>query len=164
MNPRGILLYCLRAALFAAAVCTVYALLCHWRGRKPSPGRLLCVAYLAALIEITVLRGGVDWAAVFTGERAVPQIVPLRTTLGELRSGVWAFTYHTLGNLLWFAPLGLLLRRRKPWRALLAGAALSAAIELAQYLLLTGTTDIDDLLLNALGALLGWTMGRLIKG
>ena len=44
---------------------------------------------------------------------------------------------------------------------LLSGAGLSICIELMQYLLMTGVTDVDDVLLNALGALLGWGLARL---
>ena len=46
--------------------------------------------------------------------------------------------------------------------ALLAGAGTSVCIELMQYLLMTGVTDVDDVLLNALGALLGWSLARLM--
>ena len=164
MSPQGILLYSLRAAIFAAAVCAVYALVCGLRRRALSRMRLLGIAYIAALIEITVLRGGVNWTQVFAGGRAQPQLVPLLTTLGTLGSeSLWSFIYHTMGNVIWFVPLGLMLRGTKPWTALLAGAAFSAGIELMQFLLMTGAADMDDILLNALGALLGWGIGRLWK-
>lgn len=164
MSIRGILFYTLRAAVFAAAVCAAYALICKLRKRKAGWARLLGVAYIAALIQITVIRGGVDWARVFAGGRATPQLVPLLTTLGTLGGeSWWSFVYHTMGNVIWFAPLGLMLRRRKPGTALMAGAILSAGIELGQFLLMTGMTDIDDVILNALGALLGWGIGRLFK-
>ena len=52
-------------------------------------------------------------------------------------------------------------RERSAWAALLAGAGLSAAIELMQYLLMTGVTDVDDVLMNVLGALTGWLLARL---
>ena len=162
MSIQGVIFYTLRAAIFAAAVCAVYALICKLRKRKIRWLRLLGIAYLAALIQITVIRGGADWARIFAGGRARPQLVPLRTTLATLRSeSWWSFVYHTMGNVVWFAPLGLMLRRRKPWTALLAGALLSACIELSQFLLMTGATDIDDIILNALGALAGWGIARL---
>ena len=161
MSIRGIALYTLRAAAFAVVVCAIYALICRLRGRKLRWGRLLSIAYLAALIQITVLRGGADWARVLSGGRNLPQLIPLRTTILELRGGAWSFIYHTVGNLIWFLPLGWLARWRKPWTALLAGAGMSALIELMQFLLMTGVTDIDDVIFNALGALAGWTVARL---
>ena len=162
MSIRGIVIYTLRAAIFAASVCAIYALVCRLRGHRLRWERLLAVAYFAALVQITVLRGGVDWARVLAGGRGIPQLIPLRTTLSELRGGLWRFIYHTVGNLSWFAPLGLMLRRKGPGTALLAGAGMSAMIELMQFLLRTGVTDIDDVIFNALGALLGWAIGRLV--
>lgn len=164
MSIQGIAFYTLRASAFAAAVCAVYALICKLRGRRIGWMRLLGIAYLAALIQITVIRGGADWARVLAGGRAQPQLIPLRTTLGTLRSeSWWSFVYHTMGNVVWFVPLGLMLRKRKPGAALLAGALLSAGIELGQYLLMTGMTDIDDVILNALGALAGWGIARIFR-
>ena len=156
-----ILFYSLRAAAFAAVVCALYALVCAVRGRKLRPGRLASLAYLAALIQITVIRGGVNWAQVLTATRDAPRMVPLQTTMEELRAGAWPLIYHVVGNLAWFVPLGVLLRRKNALAALLAGAGASVCIELMQYLLMTGVTDVDDVLFNALGALLGWALARL---
>ena len=162
MRLTGILIYCLRAASFAAVVCALYALINWMRGRRVRPGRLVALAYLAALIQITVIRGGVDWTQVLTATRDAPQLLPLRTTLEELRAGAWPLIYHVVGNLAWFVPLGVLLRRRSGLVALLAGAGASICIELMQYLLMTGMSDVDDVLLNALGALMGWGLARLM--
>ena len=161
MSLSGILIYCLRAATFAAVVCGLYALVCWLRGRKLRPGRLVALAYLAALVQITVIRGGVDWAQLMTATRNAPRLVPLQTTLEELRAGAWPLIYHVVGNLIWFVPLGALLRKRSAFTALLTGVGISFCIELMQYLLMTGVTDVDDVLLNALGALLGWALARL---
>ena len=162
MSLTGILIYCLRAATFAAVVCALYALVCRLRGRRVRPGRLVALAYLAALIQITVIRGGVDWTQVLTAARNAPRLLPLQTTLEELRAGAWPLIYHVVGNLVWFVPLGALLRKKNALVALLAGAGASLCIELMQYLLMTGVTDVDDVLINALGALLGWALSRLM--
>ena len=78
--------------------------------------------------------------------------------------GAWPFIYHAIGNAAWFTPLGALLALRRPrrpaWIALAAGAALSLTVECAQLLLGTGIPDVDDVLYNALGALLGWLAAR----
>jgi glycopeptide antibiotics resistance protein len=162
MGFRGIALYTGRAFLFALAVAGVWALILRLRGKPVTWGRLWPAFYLAALVEITVLRGGADWGGLLTAARESAQWVPLRTTLGELRLGAWPFAYHVLGNLLWFLPLGLMLRRGPAWRTLLLGALLSASIECLQWLLMTGMPDIDDVLLNACGALAGWLLFRSI--
>lgn len=163
MNFQGIALYSGRALAFAALVCLLYGAYCLLRKKKLHFGHLLAIGYLAALIQITVLRGGVDWQKVLEGARTMPQLVPLKTTVGEAKSGLWPLVYHTAGNMGWFVPLGMLMRKKKWLHALLAGAILSAGIELMQYLLMTGMTDIDDVILNALGTLMGWRLIRCIK-
>jgi glycopeptide antibiotics resistance protein len=68
-----------------------------------------------------------------------------------------------LGNILLFVPLGFLLpllwKRFSPLATVLTGAALSFAIETVQFF--TGrAADIDDFILNTLGALLGCCIFR----
>ena len=163
MGFAGIALYTARAAVFALAVGGLYALLCLVFRRKLRFARLAGLMYVAALVQITVLRGGVDWRALADGNRAFPQLIPLKTTLAEAKGGLWPLIYHTVGNLIWFVPLGVLLRSKKAGCALISGLLLSAGIELSQYLLMTGATDIDDVILNALGALAGWALAHIIK-
>ena len=123
---------------------------------------LLTVVYIAMVLEIIGLRLGLQAIRPLT---RMPNLIPLRTTLAEWRLGRGAFIYHVFGNLLWFVPLGLLLPRLRPgchwYHALVAGAALSMAMECLQLLLGTGMPDVDDMLLNASGALLGYGLFRL---
>lgn len=160
MSPAGIALYCARALGFAAVVCGVWMLTMRLRGRKIRMHTFWAVAYLSALVEITVIRGGASLSALREGGRIAPQLIPLHTMIEEWRAGVWPMLYHTLGNLAWFVPMGLLCVRKRLWVALGLGAAASAGIEMMQYLLASGTPDVDDIILNALGAALGWAMGR----
>ena len=115
--------------------------------------------YLAALVEIIALRFGRPAA------RVAPQLVPAHDAGTVARRGVAVF-YHVVGNLTWFMPLGLLLPMLRPsarWRqALLVGAGLSLLVEGYQFLFGTAP-DVDDLLLNALGTLLGYGLSRLIR-
>jgi glycopeptide antibiotics resistance protein len=64
-----------------------------------------------------------------------------------------------------FVPLGLLLAAaavRFPV-ALLIGLLLSAAIEVSQYLVQVGrTSDVNDLITNTTGTVLGWAVGAAI--
>lgn len=73
---------------------------------------------------------------------------------------------NLLGNIILFVPLGLfppLLWNgmRRLWKTALLAAGVMAAIELLQMLLLVGTCDVDDLILNVLGAALGYGLFRL---
>ncbi|MHB8074055.1 VanZ family protein [Desulfosporosinus fructosivorans] len=70
-------------------------------------------------------------------------------------------------NILLFIPLGSMLpfiwkKYEVLWKTALSGITLSLIIELSQ--LFNGRiTDIDDLLMNTLGALIGWVIFRLLK-
>lgn len=72
-----------------------------------------------------------------------------------------------IGNMLVFLPLGffpaLLFRKARWWRSVLIGGGISTFVEFGQFFLMR-QSDIDDVLLNALGALLGyWTFLLLRK-
>jgi glycopeptide antibiotics resistance protein len=163
MSLHGIAVFTLRAAGFAAIVCGVYTLILRIRGRRLSVGRLLSVFYISSLIEITVLRGGIAWNGLFDAERPMVQWMPFKTTLDEFKSGTWPFIYHVIGNLAWFIPLGLIMRRKSTWMALLAGILISVAIECLQWVFMTGMTDIDDVIINTGGTLTGYLLSRRIQ-
>ncbi len=164
MSLGGILNYTGRAARFALILSATWAalrILWLWRkGERPDWRRearsLAFVFYAAALTEIIALRGG-------PGDRRELQWTPFSTILGSLSTGPWAFIYHMMGNAIWFVPLGMFLWRKGPLRAAITGAAISTILETLQWLLKTGVTDIDDILINALGALIGWLMMYLLS-
>ena len=66
---------------------------------------------------------------------------------------------NILGNVLIFMPLGFYLSLLHPKGTVLFHTALvmafSAAAELLQYLFMVGASDIDDVILNTLGGLIG---------
>ena len=71
------------------------------------------------------------------------------------------------GNILMFIPLGFLLPKVFPKcatlpRVLLATAAIITVVELLQLFTLVGSCDIDDLILNVLGAAMGYWLHKLI--
>jgi glycopeptide antibiotics resistance protein len=70
-------------------------------------------------------------------------------------------------NVLLFVPFGLALtlrgRRVPAWRVALASLAFSVGIELTQGLAGNGrSADITDVLMNTLGGVCGWVLGRLV--
>ena len=167
MGLRGILRYTGSALVAALIACGLWLMLRRLRGRRGFARRdglrLLLAGYLAAVAQIIALRIGLQPVRWLGGlEKLKP--VPLRTTLETWKMGAWPFPYNLLGNLGWFVPLGALLAWMKPkwrpWRALAAGALLSLTLETAQLLLGTGFPDVDDVLLNALGALAGFALIR----
>ena len=65
------------------------------------------------------------------------------------------------GNVAVFVPLGIFLPRlwrpmRKIWLFLPALVLVIAAVEGIQYVTLLGVCDVDDLILNTAGGLIGW--------
>lgn len=80
---------------------------------------------------------------------------PLRPHL--IRIGV----VNLLGNIFMFLPLGffppvIVPQLDRLWKVLLAAFLLMALVEFLQMLLLVGTFDVDDLILNLAGTALGW--------
>jgi glycopeptide antibiotics resistance protein len=72
---------------------------------------------------------------------------------------------NLLGNLLGFAPIGFLLPLlmplfRKGLYVLLAGFFLSLSFEITQLVLGLGIFDVDDLILNTAGCLMGYWLFR----
>lgn len=120
---------------------------------------VLFFVYLALLIWAVMWK--LEWPSVGGGVRNVKLTPFVEASNGDGASQpmeVW-------GNFLLFVPLGVYLSLLAPtwsrWRlAGLAGLALlavglSAGLEIAQYVLAVGRTDITDVIVNAAGAVVG---------
>ena len=63
-------------------------------------------------------------------------------------------------NVVVFVPVGLLLgiaiKDIRWWHALLTGVCLSVSIEILQFVFLKGFSELDDVMHNTLGGLLGF--------
>ena len=75
---------------------------------------------------------------------------------------------NVFGNIALFVPIGLLLPlifswTRRFYRIILISFLLSVSMELFQYLWGTGAADIDDILLNVMGGLIGYMVYILLK-
>lgn len=125
--------------------------------------RLVLGAWLLGGLFITLLP-----AHPAPGQVVEDNFIPFRTIaiyLGNPESGFWV--RQAVGNLLFLLPLGLLgpialPRLDRWWRVLLVAAALSLAIEIAQLWIPDRAFDVDDLLLNVLGAALGYATFTLV--
>ncbi|HEX2053569.1 MAG TPA: VanZ family protein [Actinomycetota bacterium] len=91
-------------------------------------------------------------------------LIPLHPLWTALTGSVDATRVATLfgANVVLFVPLGILLPLRWPrlnngWVVVLVSAVLSGAIETLQYFMDRGrVTQLDDVIFNTLGGLLGW--------
>jgi hypothetical protein len=125
-------------------------------------------AWRVSLAEVGIVYGTVPpvWLILLPGDEdgAVVSLVPLRDLLTVLTGGPLTVTVQIVGNLLVFAAFGLLGPVR--WRiglrqVLVLAASASATLEILQYVLDLGrVTDLDDVVLNAGGAVLAATVSR----
>jgi len=97
------------------------------------------------------------------------RLIPFRTIWDCFQQGGWVWMVNILGNLAAFVPLGFLLAESRPeldqaGKVVLCSFLLSAFIEALQLASGQRIADIDDVLLNSLGGLLGFGMCRLFRG
>lgn len=129
---------------------------------------VLFVLYGLLLLQLLLLRD-VPLAELFSAERMQGMrrmnLVPLRTLISQwdrlLQHGS-NFSFINLGgNIGMFVPLGLLLpvlfcALRRVYITLPLGILASMAFEFCQYRFYLGSLDVDDVILNAVGVLLGY--------
>ena len=155
MSIEGILFYFLRALIFALGLILVYVILQKLKKEKISLPFVLTILYLGMLLNITVIRGGLDLA----GTRGPWQLEPLTWTIYQLRGGLWTFLYPLLGNIFWFIPMGILLARKFKWfSTILLAGLISFSIESLQWIFNNGISDIDDIIFNIIGAFIGYLL------
>ncbi|SPC40115.1 VanZ family protein [Latilactobacillus fuchuensis] len=126
--------------------------------------RFVFVFYVCLLVSLTVLRHiYYPWQLQLYVNRPLSQInlTPFVETL-KLRQAPAQldYWYNLYGNILWFIPFGWLKSglAKKPhsaFKVICQGALLSLGIESAQFILGTGLADIDDLIFNTIGAIIG---------
>ncbi len=135
-------------------------------------------AYLLALsLALFALR--IDWQHYaadrifyFQNLKLFTNFVPLKTILLYLRCLKYGYIGtsiplgNLMGNLLLFAPMAALLpalfpSMRQFWKYLLLMAAILAAVEALQLALSCGSCDVDDVILNLVGATLCYGVCRL---
>jgi len=129
----------------------------------------LLLFYLVLLVVLTLRPVGADADSTLR-----VNLRPWATIGPALRLGPGSFPFSILvGNLLAFVPLGLLLpaaNRRIGWPlVILAGVALSAAIEITQYglSLYVGhgyrAADVDDVIVNVCGTIVGLALFAILQ-
>lgn len=85
----------------------------------------------------------------------------------EIQNGRVDLLVENIMNVLLFAPLGLLLAfssSRLNWRApFIIGLGISISIEMIQFLFKTGFSEVDDIIHNTLGCMIGYGLYSLIR-
>ncbi len=70
---------------------------------------------------------------------------------------------QVIANVIMFIPIGFLLGREIGWKAVPAAALHSAAIELLQLVTRRGLCELDDVIHNTLGAVIGVLLARIFE-
>lgn len=151
--------------------------------KKPYPKntpiwRFFFVVYCALLLWLLFDRTS-DWDGVQTYQaqlRSNMNLIPFSTIRDYWKVvNRWEFTpmfYHCVinlgGNVILFVPIGYFLPRLWPFLRnffsfLLFGALAITLVELLQLVTLLGSLDIDDLILNLLGMVIGYIFFMIFK-
>ena len=120
---------------------------------------LFLVAWLLGAMAFT-LRPANPLPGQVVTDNAIP-FTTIRIYLAHLDSAFWVSQFA--GNLILLLPLGLFGPIALPWlsrwwRVLLVALAFSASIEFAQLFIRDRSADVDDVMLNVIGALLGYLL------
>ena len=175
--------YLSQMAMLALPIAMIFYLLTPWRqhrlekqGLKSGTAREFClllfVMAICGILSVT-LRPPFGWGAPLPEKKDVWEnlnLVPFkmfRIYGFYFRWGNFLYiVVNFIGNMLVFLPLGffpaLLFRKAKWWRSLLVGGGISVLVEFGQFFLMR-QSDIDDVLLNSLGALLGYWVFVLLR-
>jgi glycopeptide antibiotics resistance protein len=151
----------------AAAVFIVWRIFC-WRRDHTRLARQavvvllfawsLVVAYLAFFPMHIILY---DWHGTFS-------LVPFASSIDLIRHATpFTAVKNIAGNVLLFLPFGILLpllfaKLQRVWPLAWRAAVLSAAIEIVQIPTQVRATDVDDVILNVVGALIGLLVFRAV--
>ena len=159
---RYLVFYAVDMLLWSAALILMLVLVAHISGHRPTKAqafwKLALALYLAAVYNVA-------------GAPELPYLYPrLNINLipfWDITNGVSAYLINSGLNILLFIPLGFILpllwkefRSRKAIGV--TGFLVSLGIELAQ-LLNYRISDVDDLIMNTLGALLGYALLMLLS-
>ena len=131
-----------------------------------SPNRKLsivhCVLAITLIISLTLLR-------IQRNYNQTHILIPLRTLVDIWNSrwqshGKYVFR-GLIGNILLFTPLGLCLSRANgSFYKYLIPFFISLSVESIQYFTRLGTFEVDDLICNTIGGIMGYELGKQISG
>ena len=121
--------------------------------RRNAAYLLLLTVYVLFIFDLALLQ--------FPSRNPPPNFIPLHSIAKDW-AGEWrGFIVNFVGNIVAFMPMGLippLVRSRgtRAWQVALFCLCLSATIEVGQYASGRHIADVNDLILNTLGGLLGY--------
>ena len=116
--------------------------------------------YISILLKLTIFRQQ-------TLTECGINIVPFADLVHVYKTcTTWQFLRLFLGNIVWFVPFGFmlpLLRKCGFLLTIISGFGFSFLIEITQLISKKGFFEVDDLILNTFGAMIGYAIYRLIS-
>jgi glycopeptide antibiotics resistance protein len=128
---------------------------------------IYCIGLIFILFFNGSRRGNQFNLKVFSKEHfEMTNIIPFRTITSYLKVmkkiNINIVVTNLLGNLLMFTPMGMALpvlfdkKFNKLWKVVAFVIVLVLIIEIIQFITFAGSADIDDLILNTIGAIIGY--------
>lgn len=132
--------------------------------------------YIIALFLFVILKfnGSISRIITTIEHNSLPDsinynLIPFRSISVQLEriSEGWA-RYNLLGNIVPFIPFGFLLplvfdKINTFWKVISVGFVVDLCFEVFQYLTKTGSFDVDDIILNMTGIILGYLLMKFTK-
>ena len=125
---------------------------------------LVFLVYTAWILKITVFRSDFGTHELFSGEINWSIMHNYALIIGRGYPDIAAFYFF--GNIGVFIPFGIfmvVLLDRPFRRCALEGFLFSLAIETAQFVFGVGFSEVDDLILNVTGVIIGWCLAAFIQ-
>ena len=157
---REILGYCIISATGLACMAVLYLPICFLLRKRVPPAKQYVYFLFGACVLIVLAATVIVGAAKTSAADRSLNLVPFRVFQETWGMPEPKKIAQTAANVVMFIPLGLMMpvefrRMRNFWKTALSLALFSFAIEFTQYF--TGrSADIDDLMLNTLGGVLGY--------
>ena len=143
----------------AAFLCTIFAVSVKgFREGIKISSIFLLIFYAVIVINTTVLSRPVG------SERGI-KYIPF-SSYSEIFHGAPRLLEENIMNIIAFLPIGLFLaigaRKLKWWQTAIAGCSLSVVIEFLQFYFNKGQCEVDDMIHNTLGCIIGFFMVKSI--
>lgn len=130
----------------------------------------LFVTYLAVLVRIVLFKQAPLYNLLSAAGSSVRTIsfIPFKSLYDMAISGtsIIRIIENILGNIAIFIPFGLLLpiiKKGRSQKVILYGLAASILLEIIQYVFALGSSDIDDLIFNTSGVMIGCFLYKTIR-
>lgn len=155
------------SGIIPSLLISIFIYFLYWRTQHLHNFPLfIFVLYLIMLFYVTIYRYGLSISEVMQA-RPTPNFIPLILTYRlSIFSGWDIFFYNIVGNIMWFVPFGILLPFIKKLYfkdVFIWSFSLSFGIEIAQFVLNCGISDIDDVIFNVLGGCIGYVFYKAMK-